>query len=85
MSELLTTAEVAERLRVCDETVRRWCRIGRLRTVRVGRRHLISSSELARFTGEAATVELPTPPRRETWPGESAPLPRQPLTPRIIG
>lgn len=33
--ELLTVAEVAERLRVSEETVRRWLRTGRLRGIRL--------------------------------------------------
>ena len=39
--EYLTSAEAAERLRVSEETVRRWCRAGRLPTVQIGRAHRI--------------------------------------------
>ena len=34
---MLTSDEVARRLAVSDETVRRWCRTGRLRCFRAGR------------------------------------------------
>jgi excisionase family DNA binding protein len=34
--ELLTVKEVAERLRLSEETIRRWARKGQLRAVRMG-------------------------------------------------
>ena len=46
MSKLLTVAEVAEQVRASQETVRRWCRAGRLRSVAIGRRVLIPAAEL---------------------------------------
>jgi excisionase family DNA binding protein len=49
---LLTVEQVAERLQVHPETVRRWLRGGRLKGVRLGGSKLgyrISEDELARF------------------------------------
>jgi len=39
--QYLTTAEAAAELRVSEETIRRWCRAGRLPTVQIGRAHRI--------------------------------------------
>lgn len=39
--EYLTSGEAAGRLRVSEETIRRWCRAGRLPTVKIGRAHRI--------------------------------------------
>ncbi|WP_407654088.1 helix-turn-helix domain-containing protein [Alicyclobacillus cycloheptanicus] len=41
--------EIAVRLRVSSETVRRWCRSGRLTAYRVGRHYIISERELEKF------------------------------------
>jgi excisionase family DNA binding protein len=52
---LLTVSEVAERLRVYPETVRRWLRAGRLTGIRLGGTKLgyrIAESELRRFISE---------------------------------
>lgn len=48
MPELLTVPEVAQRLRVKPDTVRKWIQKGVLRSVRMhGRRkHLVPASEL---------------------------------------
>ncbi|MFF4846661.1 helix-turn-helix domain-containing protein [Streptomyces sp. NPDC001194] len=49
----LTTAEVAERYRTAESTVRYWRHVGYgPRGVKVGRRVLYSESELARFDQE---------------------------------
>jgi excisionase family DNA binding protein len=45
----LTVAETAEQLRVHEQTVRALIREGRLRSVRVGRRHVVPVSEVERF------------------------------------
>jgi len=47
--DLMTVPEVAERLRVCRETVRRWARSGRLKAFRAGRKYLISDAALQAF------------------------------------
>ncbi len=49
MSELLTIAEAATRLRVGRRTVERWLATGELRSVRLGRRRLIPQDELERL------------------------------------
>ena len=41
MDEYVTTEEAATRLRVSEETIRRWCRAGRLPAVQIGRQHRI--------------------------------------------
>jgi excisionase family DNA binding protein len=52
--ELLTVAEVAARLRINVETVRRWLRQGKLKGVRMGGRagYRIPATELRQFSPE---------------------------------
>ncbi len=53
--ELLTVPEVARRLKVSEETLRRWLRAGKIRGRRLGATRTgwrISASELRRFLGE---------------------------------
>jgi excisionase family DNA binding protein len=53
---LLTVQEVAERLRLKPETVRRWLRSGKLRGISLGSDHAgwrVRESEVARFLGES--------------------------------
>lgn len=53
MGPYLTTAEVAERYRTAESTVRYWRHMGYgPRGVKVGRRVLYSEAELARFDQE---------------------------------
>lgn len=57
---LLTVAEVAERLRVHPDTLRRWLRSGRLRGVMMGGRsggYRIKESEVMRVESEGMTDE----------------------------
>lgn len=56
MSDLLTVPEIAVRLRVCRETVRRYLRDGRLDGVRIGRAWLVSSESLARLLTSVPTA-----------------------------
>jgi excisionase family DNA binding protein len=49
MTELLTYAEVAQRLRVSERTVRRLVRAGRIRPRYVGRKPVITTRELEAF------------------------------------
>lgn len=46
---LLTVAEVAEIMRVKDQTVRRWVRDGRIEVVKIGGTIRILSGQLSRF------------------------------------
>jgi excisionase family DNA binding protein len=57
---LLTVPEVAERLRVHPDTLRRWLRTGRLRGVMMGGRsggYRIKESEVARVASEGVGDE----------------------------
>jgi excisionase family DNA binding protein len=47
--QLLTLAEVADKLRVSSHTVRSWVRRGRLKPVRICRRLLFHPAEISRF------------------------------------
>ena len=51
--EFLSIMDVAKRLQLSDETVRRWVREGRLASVRVGRQFRIYPHEVDRFLAGA--------------------------------
>ena len=53
-----TIAEVAERLNVCERTVRRWIAFGLLPVHRFGRTVRISEADLAAFLAIPATLTL---------------------------
>ena len=58
--EMLTVADVAERLKVPPATVRRWLRDGRLRGVRLGGTKLgyrVRASDLEQFLQDAYGAE----------------------------
>jgi excisionase family DNA binding protein len=59
MSKMLTVAEVAEQVRASQETVRRWCRAGRLRSVAIGRRVLIPAAELEHLLVRSLADDAP--------------------------
>ena len=46
INEMLTTMEVAELLRVSEQTVRRWCADGTLPALKLGRRWRVSRGRL---------------------------------------
>ena len=54
----LTVAKTAEQLTLHEQTVRTLIREGRIRSVRVGRRHIIPLAEVQRFlsAGRAKTA-----------------------------
>ena len=55
--QLLTVDQVARRLQLHPETIRRWIRDGRLRAIKLGTDrsgYRIRASELARVTGAAS-------------------------------
>lgn len=66
--EYVTTEEVARRLRVSEETVRRWCRAGRLPTVQIGRAHRIPLAAVLAFAAGAALTSGASPARPEGAP-----------------
>lgn len=47
---MLTTSEAAAKLDITPSLVRRYIRRGRLRAVKVGRDHLITPTDLRKFT-----------------------------------
>lgn len=53
MSELLTVAEVAERLRLGKRTVERFVATGEIPSVKVGRRRLVYLESVERFLRDA--------------------------------
>lgn len=56
--KLLTAGEVAERLRVSEQTVRRWLRAGRMRGSMIGGTragYRIPESEVDRFLAQSRT------------------------------
>ena|SRR5947209_1592605 len=77
---LLTVAEVAEILKLNQQTVRNWIDQGSLPAVRLGRRVRIRRSELERLIDEGATVssgtstEAPGPSAEDFWSGEAVGL-----------
>lgn len=56
-SDLLIVPEVAKICRVSGRTIRHWIHVGKLKSLRVGRRHLVRRSDVAALfatsTGEA--------------------------------
>jgi excisionase family DNA binding protein len=73
----LTVAEVADMLKLNQQTVRNWIDQGSLRALRVGRRVRIKRSDLERMLEEgyragAATATQPTGPSAEDfWGGDA--------------
>jgi len=65
--QLMTLAEVSEKLRVSSHTVRAWVRRGKLKPVRICRKLLFSPDSLVHFLGQATetpsgeSVEGPDP------------------------
>jgi excisionase family DNA binding protein len=50
--EVYTLQEVAERLRVSLQTVRRLVRTGELKTIKVGRQYRVTHAQLEAFMGQ---------------------------------
>jgi excisionase family DNA binding protein len=78
--ELLTVAEVAETLKLNQQTVRNWIDQGSLPALRVGRRVRIRRSDFDRlledgYSGNAATNVAPVPSAEDFWSGEPVGLP----------
>ncbi|MFZ0383141.1 MAG: helix-turn-helix domain-containing protein [Solirubrobacteraceae bacterium] len=56
--EYLTVKEIADRLKLNQQTVRNWIELGSLLAVRVGRRVRVRRADLDRVLAQGATVEL---------------------------
>jgi excisionase family DNA binding protein len=60
MDELLTVAEIAERLKVNQQTVRNWIDRGQLAGIRVGSRRVrVPEADLERFIAESSSAQVP--------------------------
>jgi excisionase family DNA binding protein len=55
--KLLTLPEVADECRAPLSTARWWCTIGKLRSIKVGRRRLVRREDLDQFLQECALPE----------------------------
>jgi len=70
----LTVAEVAELLKLNQQTVRNWIDQGRLPALRVGRRVRIKRSDFERVIEQSATAGMattePGPSAADFWGGE---------------
>ena len=81
LEEFLTVAEVAEMLKLNQQTVRNWIDQGSLPAVRVGRRVRIRRSDLERVlergytTATADTAAQPGPSAEDFWGGEPVGIP----------
>src|SRR5437588_173571 len=80
----LTVAEVAETLKLNQQTVRNWIDQGSLPAVRVGRRVRIRRSDFDRLLEESYTAPAPAPPpvgapsAEDFWGGEAVGVPEAP-------
>ncbi|HWD76410.1 MAG TPA: helix-turn-helix domain-containing protein [Solirubrobacteraceae bacterium] len=86
--EFLTVAEVAETLKLNQQTVRNWIDQGSLPALRVGRRVRIKRSDFQRildqgYSGRPATPAAGDGPSAEDfWGGEPVGVAETPSTPR---
>jgi len=69
---MLTVPQAAQRVGRDPETVRRWIRVGKLRSQRVGTQHLIDEGDLDEVAGAVELLPLPVQWTR-TWTGEPQP------------
>jgi excisionase family DNA binding protein len=87
LDELMTVDEVAEHLKVNQQTVRNWIDSGDLLAVRVGARRVrVRQRDLEEFlnlrTMRGPSADPTTDTEREAEPGESAPANQQALLAR---
>lgn len=59
MEQLLTTLEVAQKLRQDVATIQKWCRLGILPVVKIGRKFLFQEKDLESWVEEHKTVKSP--------------------------
>ena len=85
----LTVAEVAETLKLNQQTVRNWIDQGSLPAVRVGRRVRIRRSDFDRLLAESYTAGTTSagagggPTAEDFWGGEAVGLPEAPADPSV--
>jgi excisionase family DNA binding protein len=85
LEEFLTVAEVAEMLKLNQQTIRNWIDQGSLPALRVGRRVRIRRSDLERVLEEGYTVAANSiPPKsgpsaEDFWGGEPVGLAESPM------
>jgi len=70
---MVTVPEAAKRLHKNPETVRRWIREGKLRSIKVGTQHLIEEEDLDEYTGEEPKMLPAAPGYGTTFWGEPMP------------
>jgi len=63
----LTTAQLAQRWNFHVGSILRWCRQGRLPTVRVGRRVLVQVAAIVEYEADATVGQWSTQTRRSDW------------------
>lgn len=83
--EYLTVAEVAETLKLNQQTVRNWIDQGSLPALRVGRRVRIKRSDFRRildqgYSGSPAAAAPVGPSAEDFWGGEPVGVAESPLT-----
>ena len=57
MTEYLTPDEVAERYRISPQVVRKWCRTGKLKALRLGKLWRIAPYDLEAFLKEQQEIK----------------------------
>ena len=63
---LMTIQEASEAMRIPESSIRRWIRLGTLRSVRPGRRRFVLRSDIeALLTPQQATQQEATKPKRQ--------------------
>ncbi len=81
MDEFLTVADVAEMLKLNQQTVRNWIDQGSMPALRVGRRVRIRREDFLAFVDNGYTGGRPQRPAFDAqafWDGEEMPLPELP-------
>jgi excisionase family DNA binding protein len=67
MTELYSLDQVSEYLHVCKATLLNYCKNGRLRYRKIGRRYLISKDEVQRFIGPELCKKPPQCPVKPSF------------------
>lgn len=70
LSEFFTVEELAEKLKVSEQTIRLWIREGRLEAYKFGRAHRVPAEALQRFLEQSKQHREPS---EETQPNKYSP------------